>query len=99
MKLNYEPFEHLGIRKPVDKISFIAANCLGKTVLDLRCYDETALSKRNTNQWLHKEISRVAKSVLGTARRLLGSRLFPCFGRIYRSIFMDLKKVWSQSRS
>lgn len=65
MKLNYEPFEHLGIRKPVDRISFIVANCLGKTVLDMGCYDETALSKRNTNQWLHKEISTVAKSILG----------------------------------
>lgn len=65
MKLNYEPLEKIRVKKPVNRISFIVANCYNKTVLDLGCYDETALSKISTTQWLHKEISAVARVVLG----------------------------------
>ena len=65
MDLKYEPLERIRIRKPVYRIPFIVDNCYEKNVLDLGCYDETALLKRGTKHWLHEEISNVARYVLG----------------------------------
>ena len=63
--LNYDPLERLHLRKPVDRVAFIAEQCRNKRVLDIGCYDETALVKRDTEHWLHGRISAVAKSVVG----------------------------------
>jgi hypothetical protein len=63
--LNYDPLERLHLRKPVDRVAFIAEECRNKRVLDIGCYDETALVKRDTEHWLHGRISAVAKSVVG----------------------------------
>jgi hypothetical protein len=65
MKLNYEPLEKIRVKMPGNRVSLIVAHCHDKIVLDLGCYDETALSKRNTKQWLHQEIASVARFVLG----------------------------------
>jgi len=53
------------MRKPVDRSAFIVEHCRGRDVLDLGCYDETALVKRDAGEWLHAKIAKVATSVLG----------------------------------
>lgn len=63
--LNYEPLERLNVPKPVDRVAFIADHCRGKRVLDIGCFDETALVKRDTKHYLHGRISAVASQVIG----------------------------------
>lgn len=63
--LRYDPLERLHVRAPVDRVAFITEQCRGKRVLDIGCYDETALVKRDTEHWLHGRISRVAQEVIG----------------------------------
>jgi len=41
--LKYETLEKLPVGRPVDRLSYIAECCRGKTVLDVGCFDETAL--------------------------------------------------------
>jgi 2-polyprenyl-3-methyl-5-hydroxy-6-metoxy-1,4-benzoquinol methylase len=64
-ELTYESLEKIPIGKPVDRLGHIAAFCAGKTVLDIGCYDETALEKRGTGHWLHGRILEVANEVTG----------------------------------
>jgi len=64
-KLKYIPLEKILIGKPVSRISYITSKCIDKNVLDLGCYDETALVKKNSGTWLHEEIVKVAKYVYG----------------------------------
>jgi 2-polyprenyl-3-methyl-5-hydroxy-6-metoxy-1,4-benzoquinol methylase len=63
--LSYSPLEKITIDKPVNRIGFIKAKCKGKTVLDLGCYDETALNKQSSGYWLFEEISKVADTLIG----------------------------------
>lgn len=63
--LTYDTLERLSVRRPVDRLGFIAELCRGKRVLDLGCLDETALQKRDTENWLHGRISAVADNVIG----------------------------------
>ena len=63
--LTYLPLERLRVRRPVDRVAFVRDLCRGKRVLDLGCYDETALVKEGTPHWLHGQIASVAASVLG----------------------------------
>ena len=63
--LGYTPLEPVRVRRPVDRIEYIASQCADRHVLDLGCYDETALVKRDTETWLHGRIARVAASVIG----------------------------------
>jgi hypothetical protein len=63
--LKYETLERLTVKRPVDRISFIAEVCRGKRVLDLGSLDETALKKRDTEHWLHGRLGEVAASVVG----------------------------------
>jgi SAM-dependent methyltransferase len=63
--LSYDTLEKLPVPKPVDRLSYIADACIGKSVLDVGCYDETALMKRDTEHWLHGRISAVARKVIG----------------------------------
>jgi hypothetical protein len=64
-KLAYTTLERLTVRKPVDRIDYIAELCRGKRVLDLGALDETALLKRDTTHWLHGRLSQVAAEVIG----------------------------------
>ncbi len=65
-KLQYTPLERLTVRRPVDRIPFIAQLCSGLRVLDLGAMDETAWqSKRGGGSWLHEEIARRALRVDG----------------------------------
>lgn len=63
--LRYDPLEKMKLRRPVDRVSYIADHCRGKRVLDIGCFDETALQKRDTEHYLHGRISKVAASVIG----------------------------------
>lgn len=61
----YETLAKLYPCRPVDRLDFIAEKCKGQVVLDIGCYDETALIKRGTGQWLHERIAQTAKYVIG----------------------------------
>jgi SAM-dependent methyltransferase len=63
--LRYDPLERLQVARPVDRVAYIAERCRGKRVLDIGCFDETALVKRETRHWLHGRISAVAQQVFG----------------------------------
>jgi SAM-dependent methyltransferase len=63
--LQYRTLEKVPVRRPVDRISFIADRCRGKRVLDIGCLDETALFKKDTMHWLHGRITQVAESAVG----------------------------------
>lgn len=63
--LLYTPLEKLTIDRPYNRIEYIKNKCRGKTVLDLGCYDETALNKQNSGYWLFEEISKVADTLIG----------------------------------
>jgi len=93
IKLAYTPLERLRVPRPVRRLAYVAGRCAGKDVLDLGCFDETALVKRGTGEWLHGEIARVARSVIG----IDNSRTIPAEGietgptsRILRGDVMDL---------
>jgi hypothetical protein len=65
-QLRYEPLERIAVRRPVDRLTFIARACTGCRVLDLGAMDETAWqSKRGRGTWLHEEIGRYALRVDG----------------------------------
>jgi SAM-dependent methyltransferase len=63
--LSYDPLERLHVGGPVDRVTFIAEHCRGKRVLDIGCFDETALVKRETKHYLHGRISALASEVIG----------------------------------
>jgi 2-polyprenyl-3-methyl-5-hydroxy-6-metoxy-1,4-benzoquinol methylase len=63
--VTYQPLERLSICRPVERIAWIAERCRGKVVLDLGCFDETALIKEGTRYWLHGRIAEGAKAVVG----------------------------------
>ncbi len=65
MMLSYDNFEKLPLIRPVDRLDCIAETCKGKTVLDIGCFDETALIKRDTAYWLHGRIAALAHRVIG----------------------------------
>ena len=65
MKLIYQTLEKISLRKPVDRLDFIVENCVGKVILDIGCFDETALIKRDTKYWLHGRLYAKAKKVIG----------------------------------
>ena len=64
-KLVYETLERIEIAKPVDRLAYISSACKGFDVIDIGCYDETALVKRDSDAWLHERIFLMAKSVIG----------------------------------
>jgi len=63
--LTYETLEVVRVKRPVDRVAYIADICRDQVVLDLGCYDETALVKVGTMHWLHGQISNVARRVDG----------------------------------
>lgn len=63
--MKYETLERICVEKPVDRLNYIESVCRGKIVLDIGCYDETALVKVDTRHWLHGRIASVAKRVVG----------------------------------
>jgi hypothetical protein len=77
IKLEYTPLEKLTIARPIDRIRYLRQFCQGKNILDLGAMDETAFaSKRGKGTWVHEEIAKVAKTVVG----LDNSRVIPEVG-------------------
>jgi 2-polyprenyl-3-methyl-5-hydroxy-6-metoxy-1,4-benzoquinol methylase len=68
VNLSYQTLERLAVCRPVDRLSWLAQSCTGKVVLDIGCYDETALAKRDTDHWLHGRLAKTAKRVVGVDR-------------------------------
>ncbi len=64
-QLQYTPTERIQVPSPVTRIKYITEACTNKTVLDLGCYDETALIKNNTETYLFAAIDAVAKNHIG----------------------------------
>lgn len=77
MNLNYQVFEKIKIKQPVDRINYIVEKVKNKHVLDLGSYDETALFKSGTKHSLYSEISKVAASLLGvdSSAKILGPEI------------------------
>lgn len=63
--IKYETLARLPVQRPVDRLSYIADLCREKVVLDIGCFDETALAKRDTEHWLHGRIRAQARRVIG----------------------------------
>lgn len=63
--LDYTTLERMTVPRPIERVSFISGLCRGKHVLDIGCLDETALEKRETEEWLHRRIGAVALDVVG----------------------------------
>lgn len=79
MELNYTPTEKLEIKKPVERVRYIANICINKHVLDLGCFDETALIKEDSSNYLFQRISDVAALHIGVDN----SKLLPAEGITY----------------
>jgi|SRR3989339_33494 len=64
--LKFTPLEKLEVQKPVNRLSYVSQFCKNKKVLDIGCYDETAIKlKENNGYWLHGLIAKQAKKVIG----------------------------------
>ena len=94
--LKYTPTEKIIIKRPVERISYITACCKGRNVLDLGCFDETALIKENSGNYLFEEISKVSALHIG----LDNSKLIPDEGihfsdqaKIFRGNIYDLEGI------
>jgi methyltransferase family protein len=91
--LTFDNLEKIKIGKPVYRVPFMSDLTIGKTVLDIGCYDETAQVKINTEHFLHDQIVKKAKKVVG----IDNSNLLPPQGikdgensYIYRSDATDI---------
>ncbi len=94
--LEYTPLEKIEIGRPVDRIAFVTSICAGKNVLDLGCYDETALMKKSSGMWLHEQIAKVAKYVYGIDNSISLNDKQLSVSRNSKIVFgdvMDLKKI------
>jgi len=65
INIQYETLAKMPVPQPVDRLTYIADRCQDKVVLDVGCYDETALAKRDTEHWLHGRIRAKATRVVG----------------------------------
>jgi len=65
INIQYDTLATMPVPQPVDRLTYIADRCLDKIVLDVGCYDETALAKRDTEHWLHGRIREKAARVVG----------------------------------
>src|ERR1700744_2568204 len=86
-ELNYTPTERLSVKRPVERIGYITEACKGKKVLDLGCYDETALAKENTDTYLFDRISKVASLHIGVDN----SKLLPADGLTFSDTVKIIK--------
>lgn len=74
--LNYTPTEKIKIARTVNRIDYITNASVNKTVLDLGCFDETALIKEESVNYLFKRISEVCENHIGVDN----SELLPAHG-------------------
>jgi len=94
INLVYKPLEKIKVRRPVYRIPYIVKNSTNKRVLDIGCYDETAMFKKGTRQWLHEEIQGAASYVLGidNSSRIPDAGIINDKGRIIKMDACSLDK-------
>lgn len=63
--LNYTPTEKIPIGRTVNRLDFISNASINKNVLDLGCFDETALVKEESETYLFNRISEVSAIHIG----------------------------------
>lgn len=85
--LKYTPTEKLSLKKPVERVSYITNICKNKNVLDLGCFDETALVKADSADYLFNQISAVSNLHIGVDN----SKLLPDEGLVYSERIKILK--------
>lgn len=79
MSLQYTPTEKISVRRPVQRLKYIVNECVNRRILDLGCFDETALIKENSETYLFQQISNVAAFHIGVDN----SSLLPDEGIVY----------------
>lgn len=91
--LNYATLAKISVQRPVDRLTFISNLCKEQSVLDVGCFDETSLTKHETEHWLHRRISQQARQVIGVD----SSNLIPSegiqtgkFSRIFKGDGVDI---------
>lgn len=87
MNLQYTPTEKINVNSPKTRIQFIVTACQNRSVLDLGCYDETALIKNDTDTYLFAAIDKVSKSHIG----IDNSELIPEEGIIFSNTSKIIK--------
>lgn len=65
LPIDYATLAKLPVGRPVDRLAYISNLCNNQSVLDIGCFDETALNKRDTQHWLHGRIVKQARRVVG----------------------------------
>ncbi len=85
--LSYTPTEKISVNRPVSRVGYITRACVNKKVLDLGCFDETALVKENTGNYLFNEISKVSSLHIGVDN----SALLPPEGLIFTDTIKILR--------
>ncbi len=61
-----QPLAKIKIPKPEYRIDLMKSVCVGMSVLDIGCLDETAFElKARSGFWLHEELAAVARSIIG----------------------------------
>lgn len=95
--IRYTALEKVGLRRPVDRLDFLAAKVEGKAVFDLGALDETALdAKMEGSSWLHARLCASARSVVGidnSPRLPAGGLDTGQGGRIIHADIFDLDPV------
>lgn len=64
-KLEFHPLEYVSIGRPYNRIDFLVDAAKDQKVLDLGCWDETALNKHNSDFWLHRRIAASSAYTIG----------------------------------
>lgn len=87
MNLQYTPTEKIKVEVPKNRIEYIVNACKSLSVLDLGCYDETALIKNDTDTYLFAAIDKVSKMHIG----IDNSQLIPEEGIVFSEASKILK--------
>ncbi len=65
-ELDYKPLAKMRLPKPQSRINLMKSICVGKSVLDIGCLDETAFNQKvRSGFWLHEELASVSKTIVG----------------------------------
>ena len=63
--ISYESLERINLDRPVPRVQYISSLCINKIVLDIGCFDETAINAKKNDEWLHGQIAINAKYTYG----------------------------------
>ena len=98
--IKFRPLEKLKAQKPVDRLLYISKFCKNKKVLDIGCYDETAIKlKERSGYWLHTLIAEKAKRVIGidSSEQIRSEIKTGLRSRIIKKDLYDLDKYFASA--